>query len=433
MKILYSFTTAFLLAAGGLTAQEKAAFDPLPPDLPPEVIKPISNFEASEDEENISITLRDHFYDPNNPDGLMLFEVLLNSYADVANATVLNQELIIGFLSPGQTRIIVQANSGGLTTTDTFAIGVRPVIEEGYDIAGFDEIQLDNERFWNGSDGSGSFLSGNFRFKNDYNAEWFSWSGWAYSNTTDNTTPGFMNQYSAYSPVRIDSAGGVNYGLTYIYGLSEIELDKEADTPVRGFFITNSTYAALSMLKGDEYTKKFGGSDGNDPDWFKLTVTGYDLEGNSGQVDFMLADFTFEDSSKDYIVETWQWVDLSGLGPVHRLNFNLSSSDNGDFGMNTPAFFCMDKLCSEKVSGISRVSPDEINLFPNPSNGIFRISSAGHGNMEVIVFEPGGKKVLDIQEYIPGNTINLGTRAKGSYFVKLLTPDSAYVKQILIL
>ena len=35
-------------------------------------------------------------------------------------------------------------------------------------------------------------------------------------------------------------------------------------------------YAALAMLQGDAFSKKFGGPDGTDADWFLLTIEGFD-------------------------------------------------------------------------------------------------------------------------------------------------------------
>ncbi|MBN1842209.1 MAG: DUF4465 domain-containing protein, partial [Deltaproteobacteria bacterium] len=71
---------------------------------------------------------------------------------------------------------------------------------------------------------------------------------------------------------------------------------------------------------------------------FKLTIRGRDGGGDeTGTVDFLLANGTD-------IVNTWTWVDLSSLGPVKSLEFELTSSDVGDWGMNTPAYFCMDSL-----------------------------------------------------------------------------------------
>ena len=63
-----------------------------------------------------------------------------------------------------------------------------------------------------------------------------------------------------------------------------------------------------------------------------------------GATDYYLADFRFADNSRDYITDIWDNVDLTGLGLVKSLEFTLTSSDMGDFGMNTPAYFALDSI-----------------------------------------------------------------------------------------
>jgi hypothetical protein len=112
--------------------------------------------------------------------------------------------------------------------------------------------------------------------------------------------------------------------------------------------VTNTTYAALSMLQGDGFAKKFGGTSGDDPDWFKLTVYGTDTTGNvlSNAVSLFLADYR---DASDYIVDQWTLLDLSPLADAHRLYFNLTSSDVGDYGMNTPGYFAIDNISMTTV------------------------------------------------------------------------------------
>lgn len=196
--------------------------------------------------------------------------------------------------------------------------------------------------FYNGSDGAGGFTSGGASFVNHYNSGWGSWSGWAYSTAADSTTGGFTNQYSAYPGAR---SPGAAYGVAYVSsydGATTIELPVGGDTPL-SLTLANTTYAYDSMLNGDGFAKKFGGATGDDADWFLLTITGRDAFGASlGEVDVYLADYRFVDNDLDYILTGWTDVDLSGLGSgVRMLEFTLSSSDTGAYGMNTPAYFAL--------------------------------------------------------------------------------------------
>ena len=47
------------------------------------------------------------------------------------------------------------------------------------------------DTFDNGADGAGGFTHYGRFFNNNYDTAWASWSGWALSNRTDDTTAGF--------------------------------------------------------------------------------------------------------------------------------------------------------------------------------------------------------------------------------------------------
>ena len=213
--------------------------------------------------------------------------------------------------------------------------------------ATFEDVPLAPESFYNGSDSAGGFTSGSFFFNNIYDTLYHSWEGFAASNITDNTTPGWGNQYSAIPGG--GAAGSSNYAVGYL-GFAGLPRTHFNAAQLDGMSVTNSTYAYLSMLNGDAWAKKFGGPTGTDEDWFLLTISG-ELGGVAvGSVNFYLADFRSADSGDDYIVSDWTWVDLSPLGTVDALEFSLTSTDNGTFGMNTPAYFAMDNLVPEPAT-----------------------------------------------------------------------------------
>ncbi len=216
------------------------------------------------------------------------------------------------------------------------------------DDATFEEMPLAAESFFNGSDSSGDFSSGGFQFNNNYDTLFGSWDGWAVSNITDNSTPGWGNQYSAIPG--IGAGGSSNYGVGFIGFVEPPEARLGGSRVIDGAHFSNTTYAYLSMFNGDAFAKKFGGATGDDEDWFLLTVTGFNGAVETGTVDFYLADFRFADNGLDYIVDDWTWVDLTSLGEVTSVEFALSSSDVGSFGMNTPAYFAMDNMVPEPAS-----------------------------------------------------------------------------------
>ncbi|PKP37426.1 MAG: PEP-CTERM sorting domain-containing protein [Bacteroidetes bacterium HGW-Bacteroidetes-15] len=201
---------------------------------------------------------------------------------------------------------------------------------------GFQDIPLDNESYWNGSDGSGRQTFGTVTFNNFYESnDWGGyWEGFAYSNITDTETSGYENQYSAY----IDGGGNANniYAVAYVSGESAtIAMPYEVE-PL-AIKVTNSTYAYYTMLNGNMFAAAF-----DEGDWFKLTIRGYDSNDNEvGYVDFYLADFR---STESYIVDDWTTVSLASLKNAAKLVLQLSSSDTSEWGMNTPAYVCIDNL-----------------------------------------------------------------------------------------
>jgi hypothetical protein len=394
-------------------------------------VLPISGPESSADS---TVDLSLYFTDPDDEDAFS-FEVIALSDPAITQTNVDGQELTVGFLSPGQAKIVVKAMNAGTSIHSEVLVGVQPMITGEYLISGFGDLELEPESYWNGSDGAGSFVSGAAQFYNTYNADWFVWNGWACSNMSDVTTPGFMNQYSAitgegYDPGR---SGNSSYAVSYTSPPSVIDFTGGKAYAVAGFMITNSTYAALSMEQGDAFSKKFGGADGTDPDFLRLLVWGRKDAFSTDTVEYLLADYTSDSSLYDHIIQTWQWVDLTSLGKVDSLVFTLESSDNSAWGMNTPAFFCMDEL---------HVIPDmapvvahpgaavTMDIFPNPSHGRFMIETGLNGPIRIEVYNLTGNLVYSEDDYMTGGMIDLGNRPAGSYLVRIRGTDGTLTGKI---
>ena len=240
-------------------------------------------------------------------------------------------------------------------------------VELALDVATFEDIEIGAEGHMSVSteedDERTEFVSGDFEFATGCMHDWASWWFFGYANSTATKYESLDDQWNNIVGGGYDSSA--NYGVAYVssyYGPCNVTvLNHEEGIVVPGFYITNSAYAYTSMMGGDAYAKKFGKDD-----WFKLTITGYDAEGNeTGTKDYYLADL--RDEAKAYIINDWRYVDLSGLGKVCKLGFALSSTDNGDWGMNTPAYFCFDNFGAEGTEVLPEKNVDIETAISNIS------------------------------------------------------------------
>ncbi len=227
------------------------------------------------------------------------------------------------------------------------------------DTVTFEGLLTGAEEFYNGDSGIGNNSNGwsadGVFFNNsfsDFGGGFTGWTGWSYANITDNATPGFGNQYSAFPGGGSDGTGapgGVNVGQTYAIAFADDAYFNLPDAMmIQSADLTNTTYAGLSMRDGDAFAKPFGGASGNDPDFFRVTFTGFaglDMTGGTtGALTFDLADYTFVDNSQDFIIGDWVPTDLTALGNARSVGLSFASSDVGAFGINTPTYVALDNL-----------------------------------------------------------------------------------------
>jgi hypothetical protein len=156
-------------------------------------------------------------------------------------------------------------------------------------------------------------------------------TGAVVSNITDTT---FKDYKDAYKSIAGGAKGGKNYVVWYEDGFSGNAIKLKEAATVAGMYVCNNVYAYNSITKGDA----IAGDPFGDDDWSLLSIGGM-LDGKmvNSQVDFYLA------KGKN-VVTDWTYVDLSQLGKVDAIFFTLSGSRTGDWGLNTPTYFCIDNL-----------------------------------------------------------------------------------------
>jgi hypothetical protein len=286
---------------------------------------------------------------------------------------------------------------------------------------GFEDANLTTDTYWNGSDGSGAYVENGATFFNDYDITYSSWTGFSVSNVRDDSTAGYGNQYGSISGTGHNSS---TFGVGYSIPGNRSVIGFGGEVEFNGVYVNNSTYAAVSMRDGDTFAKQFGsmnGADGNPDgtngeDWFLLSV--FSLDENDNRIDstgFYLADFRFPNSQDDYIIDEFTYVDLSGLADGWKLEFQLNSSDVGQWGMNTPSYFLIDEFTFTSQLSISEFSNTELVVYPNPAQNILNIES---DYSEFLILRMNGQLVYSIQN--DTKKIDISGLDQGMYILQVM-------------
>ena len=270
-------------------------------------------------------------------------------------------------------------------------MSVRAIVEGDLQVATFEDLYVDPaDGFWMGDFSKGydkggegtTFVSGSFRFSNYADDTWAGepttpyWGNYAYSQTTTNT-------FETYITDQFNNAvgGGVDNSETFLVaypqgGTIDV-INNEDGAVIPGMYITNNAWVVDAILNGDGMSTIDGTATGESTanvgfqtgDWFKLTISA----DNGNSIEYYLADYQSADESAHYYVNDWRWIDLSSLGTVKSLSFFLTSSRRNNWGMTTPAFFCLDNIGAENPNANSITT--RINQIPDSENaqGIYSI------------------------------------------------------------
>jgi len=208
--------------------------------------------------------------------------------------------------------------------------------EEPYDVViDFQDVEIPNGKFDNNAGLSGYFHKDNVKFQNTQSEGY--WYGFAYSQMHDVTTFDYAtNEFSAFVP---NDSQKNKFMVGYISTWDATSIEIIFNDPVKdlSFDVANNTLAALAM-KGEDpnlFARKF-----EDGDWFTLTITVTSTDGTE-----IIAINLGEDTK---VTNVWNPISVSSNN-VTKLDFSLSSSDTGEWGMNTPAYFCIDNIKARTV------------------------------------------------------------------------------------
>lgn len=306
-----------------------------------------------------------------------------------------------------------------------FSAGAQSVTQ----IIGFDSYTLGVDTFDNQANNQGYFEFDGIRFENYYDVTYNYNTGFSITNKENDSTGNFTNGHSAITASGYNSA---NYAM--FYGSGGIDFNG-LNRGIQGLYVTNGTYAFYSMLEGDAYGKKFGDtvnangvSDGtNGEDFFKVIFTGISTTGDTiGQVEFYLADYRFANDADDYIVDDWTFVDLTSfnslIASLARIDIDFESSDNGMFGMNTPAYVGIDQVTLDAPAGIQENNL-ELSAYPNPMNDQLFLK----GNFDLVQLTSVNGQLIKELHDVSNVQLNVSELPKGTYFLRAISGDKTGV------
>lgn len=314
----------------------------------------------------------------------------------------------------------------GIALAASFVVKSQTIID-------FESTALVADSFDNGADLSGGFTYSNVHFVNVYDTAYNFNTGFAVSNKTDITTAGYTNQFSASTGSGYNST---NY--TTFYQTGEIDMYPASPKQAVSARITNTTFAALSMLNGDFAGKVFGDSLNaagvNDStggeDFFILNIYGRTYTGDTlGMVEVVLADYRFADNSQDFIVDSWLDVDLTpingGQFPDY-ISFEFLSSDVGQWGINTPTYFALDDFEFQSFAGLEEVESN-ISMYPNPIQNQLNIENAT-GRVQIT---DGMGKLVYVDEINGTKKVNTTLWKAGVYFITMTNENGSVTKKVI--
>ncbi len=172
---------------------------------------------------------------------------------------------------------------------------------------------------------------------NSYFSDYGFGGGFTYTNATDVTTPGYLN-LSAITGKGKEGSVYLTASITNPTQLDNLQTDKYQ---FKGAYITNTTYDYLAIKDGNDGSGIVKGPF-TDGDYFTVTAIGHDASGEEvGRSTFYLADYR---DGKSSIVNTWEWFDWTPLAGAAYVTFEMESTDTGEYGMNTPNYFCLDGI-----------------------------------------------------------------------------------------
>jgi hypothetical protein len=144
-------------------------------------------------------------------------------------------------------------------------------------------------------------------------------------------------------------------------------------------FVSLNANSSLYMADNDFYES------GNH--WLKLRIIAYSTTTwYFATRDFILADYRFEAPANGFKLSDWSYIDMSWTQGTDSLTFLMLSDDEGDYGLNTPTYFCIDNFGEELPIGIPQFETEVPNSYYIETGGSAELLALAKGGLQPYTF-----------------------------------------------
>ena len=189
-------------------------------------------------------------------------------------------------------------------------------------------VNYDSKVYWGGGHVISNYASEDYTTYGTYeNQQTVYGAGQVYGVTKTGGRNGSSN-FAMHFGYKDGSPYNMTENLPYIYF--------KDNTPriIDHMYVNNSAYAISCYMDGNGLTAKIG-----EEDWVKAIATGYDIDDNvTGTAEIYLC------NGPDNIVTEWTKWDLTSLGMVYKVEFNITGSSDNGYGFSQPAYFAYDDV-----------------------------------------------------------------------------------------
>ncbi len=373
-------------------------------DFPPTVAQAIADITVSEDESVPSIDLSHVFDDADNDNSLITKEIHENNNTQLLTANISGNELQIE-LNPnqnGQAQIIVQANSNGKTVADTFSVIVNPIDDvptlanpiADITIAEDESVpSIDLSHIFDDIDNDNSLITKEIHKNNNKQLLTATISG---NDLQIKLNP---NQNGQAQIIVQGTSGGKTLTDTFSVTVNPVD-----DAPTLANPIADITVSENASIPAIDLSHVF-----NDIDNVDSLIT-KEIQSNSNE-ELLSATITGD------ALQIELKPDQNGQAQII-----VQANSNGQTVTDTF------QVIVSPASDIQTLSAKDLKIYPNPSNGVFKIQSEQPSDFTVRIFDQQGKLIYS-QIHGKGE-IDLSNRPAGTYVVQIIQDKSLIIKKI---